>query len=342
MSQAAYSPPGFDKNAMRQPDSCSDAELSIVIGTRNRRSMLEKCLDALVGRIKTGHRIIVVDAGSTDGTVEYLRQLGQTRGEIRLICDGAPIGQAQSLNRVFPTIKSEFICWLSDDNVVQPGALDTAVDILKTNDKIGMVALKVKDVVGRRTRLPYIGGIRKTGILNCNQGVIRSNVFGQVGYFDESFKNYGIDPDLTAKVLLAGCRVVYTKAVAIHHFPTNEAEGGAISRAEKIKNKEGLNKKYNAKYAYLIDDRICDNREMRMKRVVWRHVKKLNKRLEKRGYRIERLTGKNMKDWKNLTKARYISIFDFLRNRSRPYYLEQRLPGKILSLNENPYRILIG
>jgi GT2 family glycosyltransferase len=167
-------------------------------------------------------------------------------------------------------------------------------------------------------------------------------LFGKVGYFDESFKNYGIDPDLTAKVLLAGYRVVYTKAVAIHHFPAHEAEGGAISRAERDGSKKRLNAKYNAKYAYLIDERISDNFEMRMKGVVWRYAKKLNKRLEKKGDRIERLTGKNMKDWKNLTKARYVSIFDFIRNRNSPYYLEQHLPGKILSSTKNPYRSLAG
>jgi len=337
MNQPAIGAQKSYKNAPLHPDICMQADLSIVIGTRNRKEILGKCLNALMGNIKTSHQIIVIDAGSTDGTIEYLKDIA----EIHLICDGKPIGQAQSFNRVFPSLKGRFICWLSDDNVVQPGILDTAVKILQKNNKIGLVALKVKDVAGPRTGLPYIGGIRKTGILNCNQGVIRSDLFKKIGYFDESFQNYGIDPDLTAKVLLAGYRVVYTKTVAIHHFRNHNSEDGAISKVERAKSKELLNKKYNVKYSYLIDCRILEKYKMRIKKFVWRYIKRLNKRLEKKGFQIETITGKNMKDWKNLTKCRHISIFDFFYNRNNPYYFEQHFPKKILLSKKNPYKKLI-
>jgi GT2 family glycosyltransferase len=205
-----------------------EPELIIVIGTRNRKEILVKCLNALIGNIEAYHKIVVIDAGSTDGTIEYLQQIK----EIHLICDGKPIGQAQSFNRVFRSLKGQFICWLSDDNVVQPGVLDSAVKILRQNDKIGLVALKVRDLKGPKTGKPYLGAIYKTGILNCNQGIIRSDLFKKIGYFDESFKNYGIDPDVTTKVLLSGYRVVYTKAIAIHHYRDHGAEEEAISKAE--------------------------------------------------------------------------------------------------------------
>jgi glycosyltransferase involved in cell wall biosynthesis len=61
-------------------------------------------LNALVGRIKTKHQIIVIDAGSTDGTIQYLKNIP----EIHLICDGKPIGQAQSFIRVFRSLKGQF------------------------------------------------------------------------------------------------------------------------------------------------------------------------------------------------------------------------------------------
>jgi GT2 family glycosyltransferase len=337
INQPATDAPDNHKKAPVNPVIGIETALSIVIGTRNRKNVLEKCLNALIGKIKTNHQIIVIDAGSTDGTIEYLQNIG----EIHLICDGKPIGQAQSFNRVFPSLKSKFICWLSDDNVIQHRALDTAAEILVKNNKIGLVALKVKDVAGRRTGLPYIGGIRKTGILNCNQGVIRSDLFKNIGYFDESFKNYGIDPDLTAKVLLAGYRVVYTKTVAIHHFREHDTEDGAISKADRAKNKERLNKKYNAKYSYLIDYRFLEKFNLHIKKFVWRYIKRLNKRLEKKGLQIETITGKNIKDWKNLTKGRHISIFDFFYNRNNPYYLEQHFPKTILLSKKNPFKKLI-
>jgi GT2 family glycosyltransferase len=298
-----------------------EPELFIVIGTRNRKKILKKCLNALVGRIKTKHQIIVIDAGSTDGTIEYLKNTK----EINLICDGAPIGQAQSFNRIFRSLKGQFICWLSDDNVVQHGMLDSAVNILRKNKKVGLVALKVKDVKGHKVGDPYIGGIYKTGILNCNQGVIRSDLFQKIGFFDESFKNYGIDPDLTTKVLLSGYRVAYTKKVAIHHFRDHNSRTGAINKNERAKNQKQISEKYNAKYSYLIERNVSEKCNMRIKRLIWRFIKSLNKHLEKKGFQIEKITGKNMRDWRNVLNGRYISIFDFFLNRKKPYYLVQHM-----------------
>jgi GT2 family glycosyltransferase len=314
-----------------------EPELVIIIGTRNRKEILEKCLQALIGKINANHQIIVIDAGSTDGTIEYLQSV---KG-IHLICDGVPIGQAQSFNRVLRTLKSQFICWLSDDNVVQPGMLDSAVNILRRNHKIGLVALKVKDVSSRKAGDPYIGGIYKTGILNCNQGVIRSDLLQRIGYFDESFKNYGIDPDLTTKVLLSGYRVVYTKNVAIHHFRDHESLSGAIDKPERAKSQKRISEKYNTKYSYLIECTFTKRCHMRTKRMTWRCIKSLNKRLEKRGFQIEKITRKNMKDWKNLTHCRYISIFDFFYNRNNPYYLEQHFPKSILTSKKTRCKKLI-
>ena len=82
--------------------------------------------------------------------------------------------------------------------------LDLAVTILDQHDDIGMVALKTREVKGPYVGAPSIGGIWSTGILNCNQGVIRTKLLRDVGYLDEAFTYYGIDADLTAKVLPAG------------------------------------------------------------------------------------------------------------------------------------------
>ena len=37
--------------------------------------MLRQCLEALVGKINIDHEIVVIDAGSTDGTIDYLEGL---------------------------------------------------------------------------------------------------------------------------------------------------------------------------------------------------------------------------------------------------------------------------
>lgn len=325
------------ENANLHHDICLEAELSIIIGTRNRKEMLRRCLNALIGKITTNHQIIVIDAGSNDGTIDDLRNIK----EIHLICDGKPIGQAQSYNRVMTSLGGKYICWLSDDNMVQPGILDSAVNILKTNDEIGMVALKVKDFTGRLSGLDYIGGIRKTGILNCNQGVIRTDLFRKIGFFDETFKNYGIDCDVTAKVLLSGYSIAYTKRVGVHHYRDHDSENGAITKTERAEGRQRVDEKYYAKYGFLIDCNLSTKLRMQIKKLLWRGIKSLNKRIEKKSYQMEKITGKNRRDWKNIMNGRYISIFDFFRYRNRSYYLVQRMPKEILLSDKNPYKSLI-
>jgi hypothetical protein len=72
---------------------------------------------------------------------------------------------------------------------------------------------------------------------------------------------------------------------------------------------------------------------MLTRKYIWRCIKALNKILEKNGVQLERISGKNIKDWKNLTHGRYISIFDFYHNRKNPYYLVQRMPKSKSGLN---------
>src|SRR3989344_1471602 len=173
-------------------------KLTVILGTYNRLSLLKRCLDSILGKINSSHQIIVVDAGSTDGTLEFLKNY---RGKIKIIMQKKRIGQAKSLSKILKKISSEFFCWLSDDNVVKAGMLDAAVSILDRNNDIGMVGLKVKDVTGPYKKYDYIGGISQAGILNVNQGMVRLSLMKNVGYFDAKYPDYGMDVDLTTKIL---------------------------------------------------------------------------------------------------------------------------------------------
>ena len=300
-----------------------DKTLSIVIGTYNRLGLLRQCLDALIGKIKVTHEIIVIDAGSTDGTLDYLRQL-QT---IRLLCDEDLIGQAQSLNRVFKKLESTFVCWLSDDNIVQEGMLDLAVSILEQEPEIGLVSLKVKDIRGSHIDMPYIGGIWPSGVLNCNQGMISTKLLLALGGFDEDFRDYGIDGDLTTKVLLAGYKVVLTKQVAIHHLRDHET----ISWTDENDRKQRLNAArtlYQRKYEKLIYSRCGRqyNKDRLNDSLLMRGVISLYRFARRRGIQLDQWIGLWERDWQNFIVGRFISPVDFLLNKNKHYYMVQRIP----------------
>ena len=308
------------------PASVRPPSLSVVIGTCNRRAQLQQCLESLCGRIAHPHEVIVVDAGSTDGTLEYLRSLTG----IRVVADAERLGQAQSLNRVFRQLESDLVCWLSDDNVLQPGMLDVAAGILATHPDIGMVALKTKDVLGPFAEHPYIGGLSPGArVLTANQGVIRRALFRAVGFFAEEYRDYGIDMELTMQVLLSGSKVALTRAVAIHHFRDHAGNPGAIATAARAERLAAARQKYLARYAALaprtLRTRVCEA---------------LLHGCKARGlFRDGRAPlGYSQRDWTNLLRGRFISKLDFFRTRKEPFYLVQHMPARPASVTPTPAR----
>ena len=218
----------------------------MLVGTCNRRDSLQRCMEALRAYPRGFLEIVVSDAGSTDGTRDYLR----TQKDLTVILESEKRGQARALNEAARQVQTEFLCWISDDNIVRPEVLLKAVDCLRNDSRLGMLGLKVQDKTGPYAGLPFIGTVAENGVLNCNQGLIRKEVFNAVQGFDEGLRDYLIDRDLTTKILLAGWDVALTKPVAIDHFRDHDADSwiSSDSRKERIRNNQKI---YLKRYAAL-------------------------------------------------------------------------------------------
>ena len=76
-------------------------DLAIVVGTHNRLAKLQRLLDSIGARTRTAFEIHVCDAGSTDGTVDWLRQRAARDTRVKPVFDGERRGQAKALNAIF-------------------------------------------------------------------------------------------------------------------------------------------------------------------------------------------------------------------------------------------------
>jgi len=300
-----------------------EPRLSVVLGSYNRLESLKRCLDSILRETRTPVVVYVADAGSTDGSQEYLREAANDR--IRPVFAGEKLGQAKAYNDVFKTVTTPYVAWLSDDNEVVDGGLDAAVRILDRRPRIGMVALKTKDVQGPFLGSAYIGGVSEAGVLNVNQGVLRTDVLRQVGYFSEAFRSYGIDPDLTAKVLYSGHDIAYTRQVALHHYRDWAMEEGTAANAALMAAHERSLRLYRDKYGSF----AARDGAWRAKRRFWSWLKK---RL--RGRYVENSTkpvlGGLWRDWNNVFLARHISLLDPWLSLGRDYHLVQRARPRAL------------
>jgi GT2 family glycosyltransferase len=298
------------------------ARLSVVLGSYNRLQPLKRCLESILRETRTPVVVYVTDAGSTDGTQPYLQSVASER--IRPLLVGRKLGQARAYNDVFRTLDTPYVAWLSDDNEVVDGGLDVAVRILDRRREIGMVALKTRDVQGPFLGSAYIGGVSETGVLNVNQGVLRTDVLRRVGYFSEAFGNYGIDPDLTAKVLYSGWDVVYTRPVALHHYRDWPLDPSTPEHAALARLHERSLRLYRDKYAGLAGDDAA----WRRKRRFWAWFKKrLRGRYDENS--LKPVAGALWRDWNNVFLSRHISLLDPWLSLGREFHLRQHVAARL-------------
>lgn len=301
--------------------------LSLVLGSYNRLEPLKRCLESILRETRTPLAVYVTDAGSTDGTQAYLKSVASD--VIRPLLVGEKLGQARAYNDVFRTIETPYVAWLSDDNEVVDGGLDRAVRILDRRREVGMVALKTRDVQGPFLGSAYLGGVSEIGVLNVNQGVLRTPVLRQVDYFSEAFGSYGIDPDLTAKVLFSGWDIVYTRQVALHHYRDWPTRPGTPEHDALMRVHARSLQLYRDKYGGLADG----DEGWARKRRFWAWLKKrLRGRYDENS--LKPVLFGLWRDWNNAFLARHISLLDPWLSLGRDFHLRQRVapekrPGRL-------------
>lgn len=289
-------------------------KIAVVLGTLNRLDQLRRAIDSIVAQTSIPYIVYVTDAGSDDGTVEYLQSIASER--IVPILVGKRLGQATAYNQVFDIVTAPYVCWLSDDNEIVNDSLAQAVAILEKDPRIGMVGLKVKDTVGPFADTPYIGGMSKFGILNVNQGVLPTAVMREVGGFSEAFRDYGIDPDLTAKVLLAGYDVVYTRSISILHYRNWEMDTSSPGYARMQERQKAYLELYDKTYA----PHFGKDPYHFMRRAVWKAVRSaLGVSLTSE----RKFLGLIARDWHNAIVGRFTKVLWEVRTKGTPYHLRQ-------------------
>ena len=187
--------------------------LVVLVPTYNRLESLKRTLTSIKTQTNCSHEVIVIDGGSSDGTVEFLK----IQADVTPVFQESLKGQARSCNEVWRQINCKYTVWLSDDTELTNNCLDCATKILETDSEIGMVGLKMKDTVGPGKNRAYMGALSEYKILNCNHGVISLDLLRSVGFFNEDYYSYNIDPDITASVLCTGKKVVMTKKISVLH-----------------------------------------------------------------------------------------------------------------------------
>jgi GT2 family glycosyltransferase len=206
--------------------------VSVVIGSHNRLEFLQPTVESVRHELDgVEHEIVVVDGGSSDGSVRWLlRQkdvitiVQHNRGQWR----GRQIERKSwgyFMNLGFKAAQGRYVCMLSDDSLVVPGAIRNGIDVfdasLAAGEKVGAVAFYWRDWNGKAD---YRVGLTWGSNMFVNFGLYSSDALAEIGYADEDtyFFDYA-DGDIGLRLAEANYACIDSPdSYVVHHKHVDE------------------------------------------------------------------------------------------------------------------------
>jgi N-acetylglucosaminyl-diphospho-decaprenol L-rhamnosyltransferase len=236
--------------------------VTALIVSFNTREDLLRCVASLEAHVTLPLQVVVVDNGSSDGSVEALRAAHPV---VQVVENRANLGFAAACNRGLREARAAYVLLLNSDAEVCAGAVEALAAILDARADVGIVGPRTvghdggpqvsfgpdltplsewrqrRLVRAVRERRPEV--VREVEALGAREQepawvsgaclLARKPVLEAVGGLDERFFLYEEDVDLCLRVRKAGWRILYTPAaVVMHHLGRSMEKIPALSRLE--------------------------------------------------------------------------------------------------------------
>lgn len=236
--------------------------VSAVVVSHNTCADLVLCLASLRDRVTLSQETIVVDNGSTDGSVQAVRREFPA---VRVIASPENLGFSRANNLGWRVARAPYVLLLNSDAFLRPGAVEVMAALLDARSELGLVGPRNLSPDGtvqvsfgpaltplaewRQRRL--VRGVRERNPEALRRAeeqaareqepdwvsaaclLARREALAAVGGFDEGFFLYEEDVDLCVRVRRAGWRVLYTPAAeVVHHLGRSMEQAPARARIE--------------------------------------------------------------------------------------------------------------
>jgi len=238
-----------------QPDGKPESELtSIIILTWNQLAVTQACLASIADHTPEPYELIVIDNGSSDGTVAWLREQSAADTRINLIENSTNRGFAAGCNQGIQSARGEYILLLNNDTVVTTGWLSGLREVLDRYPDAGIIGPMTNSASGVQVvanadynSLADLPSWAATFRENNRYRIItqrrivgfcmlfKRELVEQIGLLDESFGSGNFeDDDYCLRSELAGYRNMIAADVFVHHV------GGATFAGNKINYSESM------------------------------------------------------------------------------------------------------
>jgi GT2 family glycosyltransferase len=209
------------------------ASVSVIIVNWNGREHLATCLPAVIGQTVPPREVIVVDNGSTDGSLELLRQFPTVRTVALTENRGFAGGNAAG----YAVASGEYVVLLNNDTLPSPTWLEELIHCAEEHPDTGIVASVMTTWDGERVDTAGDGctvsgrgykllehrpvkAARTSGYVfsGCAGAVLyKREMLRETGFFDERFFMNGEDTDLAFRANLLGWRARVCATSLVRH-----------------------------------------------------------------------------------------------------------------------------
>lgn len=231
----------------------------MIIPNWNGERFLRTCLTSLREQNFADFETILVDNGSTDNSVAFVKE---NFPQVRIVSLEENRGFAAAANSGIRASDSEYVVLLNNDTETDSGWLESLVRAANAHPEGGMFASKLVDFHDRRFLdgagdalrlggLPYrLGhGEEDRGHLDkpryvfgaCAAAALyRRSMLEEIGLFDEDFVSYCEDGDLSFRAQLAGYRCLYVPEAVVYHMGSASTGGKRSATATRLGTRNSL------------------------------------------------------------------------------------------------------
>ena len=200
-------------------------KVSIITVCKNNKDTIEQTILSVLEQTYPNIEYIVIDGASTDGTVSIIQKYQE---KIAYWISEPDTGIYNAVNKALCHISGDIVGILNSDDWYEPETLATVVSEFMENDSDVVYGnINLVDRAGNR-KIVRPRGIEQIhyGMVICHPAFfVRSNVYNDVGRFNEKYK-IAADYDFVLRCVQSGIKMKYIDSVL-----TNFRKGGISTTA---------------------------------------------------------------------------------------------------------------
>lgn len=210
--------------------------ISAIVLNWNGKRFLKECFDSLLDQTVRDYELIMVDNGSTDGSVEFMKD---NYPQVKLVLLESNLGFCRAMNAGIKKAKGEYISLFNNDVVVDKDWMGVMGAALKDNPQAGICASKIlfykepQKINSAGDTFDISAEAHNRGFGQADNGrfnkkefvfsataaacIYRRTMLDEIGLFDEDFFNTYEDLDLSFRAHLRGWRCLYVPEASVRH-----------------------------------------------------------------------------------------------------------------------------